>query len=47
LASKRVLDTHAGTDLRRSLLDPARQLWPRTVTASQPADGIETVSTVA
>jgi hypothetical protein len=34
-------------DLRRSLLDPPRQLRPRAVTASQPADGRETVSTVA
>jgi putative transposase len=34
-------------DLRRSLLDPPRQLRPRTATASQPADGPETVSTVA
>jgi transposase-like protein len=34
-------------DLRRSLLDPPRQLRPRTVTTSQPADGCETVSTVA
>ncbi len=34
-------------DLRRSLLDPPRQLPPRTVTTSQPADGTETVSTVA
>jgi putative transposase len=34
-------------DLRRSLLDPPRQLRPRTVTASQPADRPETVSTVA
>ncbi len=34
-------------DLRHSLLDPPRQLRPRTVTASQPADGPETVSTVA
>ncbi len=34
-------------DLRRSLLDPPRQLRPRTVTTSQPADGTETVSTVA
>ena len=34
-------------DLRRSLLDPPRQLQPRTVTTSQPADGSETVSTVA
>jgi transposase-like protein len=33
-------------DLRRSLLDPPRQLRPRTVTTSQP-DGCETVSTVA
>jgi transposase-like protein len=34
-------------DLRRSLLDPPRQLRPRTITTSQPADGCETVSTVA
>ena len=34
-------------DLRRSLLDPPPQLRPRTVTTSQPADGSETVSTVA
>ncbi len=34
-------------DLRRSLLEPPRQLRPRTVTTSQPADGRETVSTVA
>jgi hypothetical protein len=34
-------------DLRRSLLDPPRQLRPRTVAASQPAGGPETVSTVA
>jgi putative transposase len=34
-------------DLRRSLLDPPRQLRPRTVTTSEPADGSETVSTVA
>jgi putative transposase len=34
-------------DLRRSLLDPPRQLRPRTVTTRQPADGCETVSTVA
>jgi putative transposase len=34
-------------DLRRSLLDPPRQLRPRTVTASQPPDRPETVSTVA
>jgi transposase-like protein len=34
-------------DLRRSLLDPPRQLRPRTVTTSQPAGGRETVSTVA
>ena len=34
-------------DLRRSLLDPPAQLRPRTVTTSQPADGSETVSTVA
>ena len=34
-------------DPRRSLLDPPRQLRPRTVTTSQPADSSETVSTVA
>ena len=34
-------------DLRRSLLDPPTQLRPRTVTTSQPADGSETVTTVA
>ena len=34
-------------DLRRSLLDPPRHLRTRTVTTSQPADGSETVSTVA
>jgi transposase-like protein len=34
-------------DLRRSLLDPPRQLRPRTVTTSQPAGNPETVSTVA
>src|SRR6266480_822700 len=34
-------------DLRRSLLDPPRQLRPRTVTTSQPAGSTETVSTVA
>ena len=34
-------------DLRRSLLDPPRQLRPRTATTSQPADARETVSTVA
>ncbi len=34
-------------DLRRSLLDPPRQLRPRTVPASQAADDTETVSTVA
>ena len=34
-------------DLRRSLLGPPRQLRPRTTPASQPADGYETVSTVA
>jgi putative transposase len=34
-------------DLRRSLLEPPRQLHPRTVTTSQPADSTETVSTVA
>ena len=34
-------------DLRRSLLDPPAQLRTRTATTSQPADGSETVSTVA
>jgi putative transposase len=34
-------------DLRRSLLEPPRQLRPRTATPSQPADGPATVSTVA
>jgi putative transposase len=34
-------------DLRRSLLEPPRQLRPRTVTATQPDDQPETVSTVA
>jgi putative transposase len=34
-------------DLRRSLLEPPRQLRPRTVTAAQPDDQPETVSTVA
>jgi putative transposase len=34
-------------DLRRSLLDPPRQLRPRTVTAAQPADQPETARTVA
>ncbi len=34
-------------DLRRSLLEPPRQLRPRTVTTSQPAGSCETVSTVA
>jgi putative transposase len=34
-------------DLRRSLLDPPRQLRPRTETTSQPADSPQTVSTVA
>lgn len=34
-------------DLRRSLLEPPRQLRPRTATTSQPADGLETVSTIA
>jgi hypothetical protein len=33
--------------LRRSLLEPPRQLRPRTVTATQPDDQSETVSTVA
>jgi transposase-like protein len=34
-------------DLRRSLLEPPAQLRPRTVTAAQPEDHPETVSTVA
>jgi transposase-like protein len=34
-------------DLRRSLLEPPRQIRPHTATNSQPADGCETVSTVA
>ena len=34
-------------DLRRSLLDPPRQLRPPVITVSQPADSPETVSTVA
>jgi putative transposase len=34
-------------DLRRSLLEPPRQLRPPTVAASQPADSPETISTVA
>jgi transposase-like protein len=34
-------------DLRRSLLDPPRQLRPRTVTTSQPDDGCETVGAIA
>jgi hypothetical protein len=34
-------------DLRRSLLEPPRQLQPRTATTAQPADSRETVSTVA
>ena len=34
-------------DLRRSLLEPPRQLRPHAVTTSQPAGGCETVSTVA
>ena len=34
-------------DLRRSLLEPPRQLRPSTAATSQPADGCETVSTVA
>src|SRR6266545_8017154 len=33
-------------DLRRSLLQPPRQLRPRTATASQPGDAAENVSTV-
>jgi hypothetical protein len=34
-------------DLRRSLLKPPRQLLPRTVTTTAPADDPETVSIVA
>ncbi len=34
-------------DLRRSLLEPPRQLRPRTITSAQPGDRPETVSTVA
>jgi hypothetical protein len=34
-------------DLRRSLLEPPRQLRPRTIPASQPTGTTETVSTVA
>jgi hypothetical protein len=34
-------------DLRRSLLEPPRQLRPRTVTTATPADDPETVSTIA
>ena len=34
-------------DLRRSLLDPARQLRPRTVTASQAGDTTQNVSATA
>ncbi len=34
-------------DLRRSLLEPPRQLHPRTATTTTPADSPETVSTVA
>src|SRR5689334_8309473 len=34
-------------DLRRSLLEPPRQLRPCTVTTTVPADGLETVTTVA
>jgi len=34
-------------DLRRSLLEPPRQLRPRTATTTMPADGPETVTTVA
>jgi hypothetical protein len=34
-------------DLRRSLLDPLRQLRPRAATASQHGDTAENVSTVA
>jgi transposase-like protein len=34
-------------DLRRSLLEPPRQLRPRTVTATEPDDQPATVSTVA
>jgi putative transposase len=34
-------------DLRHSLLQPPRQLRPRTATASRPGDAAENVSTVA
>jgi len=34
-------------DLRRSLLEPPRQLRSRTATTNQPGDGCETVSTAA
>jgi putative transposase len=34
-------------DLRRSLLEPPRQLRPRATAAAQPTDSPETVSTVA
>jgi putative transposase len=34
-------------DLRRSLLEPPRQLRSRTAATAQPADGSETVSAVA
>jgi len=34
-------------DLRRSLLEPPRQLRPRTVTVGEPADSCQTVSAVA
>jgi hypothetical protein len=34
-------------DLRRSLLEPPRQLRPRTATTTVPADGPDTVTTVA
>jgi putative transposase len=34
-------------DLRRSLLDPPRQLRPRTVTATQDNDRSENVSAIA
>ncbi|HEY4852254.1 MAG TPA: hypothetical protein VII22_15805 [Streptosporangiaceae bacterium] len=34
-------------DLRRSLLEPPRQLRPRTAATAQPAGGSGTVSTVA
>jgi putative transposase len=34
-------------DLRRSLLEPRRQLRPGTATASRPGDAAENVSTVA